>query len=219
MSCLAWNCHGLGNLRIRRELVDIVRAKDPSVIFLVKTLIGDARLELFQRNINFDHRQVVLRQGKGGGLVLFWKSTINLEVEGSHQYYIDATIDKGTENEWQLTGFYGESETSKRRKAWEILRQLNSCQGVLWLSVGDFNEITKQDEKLGGGGPFDHIIRCNYFLMLSMNVIFIDLGYLGPKFTWSKHYESGHSIWERLDRGLATNNWFLKFLGSRVFHL
>ena len=74
---------------------------------------------------------MVPRQGKGGGLILFWKSTINLEVESSHQYYIDATIDKGTKNEWRLTGFYDEPETSKRREAWEILRQLNSRQGVL----------------------------------------------------------------------------------------
>ena len=42
---------------------------------------------------------------------------------------------------------------------------------------------------------------------------------MGPKFTWSKHFENGNSIWERLDRGLATNNWFLKFLGSKVHHL
>ena len=74
---------------------------------------------------------------------MFWKSTINLKVEGSHRYYIDATIDKGTDNDWRLTKFYSKPKTSKRREAWEILRQFNSCQGVLWLYVGDFNEITK----------------------------------------------------------------------------
>ena len=136
-------------------------------------MTSDARLELFQRNINFDHRWVVPRQGKGGGLVFFffWKLTINLEVEGSHRYYIDATIDKGMENEWWLRGFYGEPETSKRREAWEILRQLNSRQGVPWLCVGDFNEITKQDEKLGGAfRPHnqmqlfcDVINECNFY--------------------------------------------------------
>ncbi|XP_023898638.1 uncharacterized protein LOC112010525 [Quercus suber] len=47
---------------------------------------------------------------------------------------------------------------------------------------------------------------------------FIDLGFVGPRFTWSKHFSDGHSIWERLDR-LANNNWFHKFPGSRVHHL
>ena len=114
MSCLAWNCRGLRNLCTRRELVDIIRAKDPFIVFLAETLIDDARLELVQRNINFDHRWVVLREGRGKGLVLFWKSTINLKIKGSHWYHIDATIDKDTENEWRLTGFYGEPKTNKR---------------------------------------------------------------------------------------------------------
>ena len=48
---------------------------------------------------------------------------------------------------------------------------------------------------------------------------FMDLDFVGPKFTWSRHFENGNSIWERLDRGLATNTWFLKFPGSRVYHL
>ena len=39
------NCHGLGNLRTERKLVELVQAKDPSVVFLAKTLTDDARLE------------------------------------------------------------------------------------------------------------------------------------------------------------------------------
>ena len=57
MSCLAWNCRGLGNLRIGRELVEeFTRAKDPSVVFMAETLTDDARLEIIQRSIDHDHR-------------------------------------------------------------------------------------------------------------------------------------------------------------------
>ena len=81
MSCLAWNCHGLGNLRTRRELVEIIRTKDPAVVFLVEALTDDARIEVVQRSIGFDHRWVIPRVGRGGGLVLYWKDSINLTVE------------------------------------------------------------------------------------------------------------------------------------------
>ena len=47
----------------------------------------------------------------------------------------------------------------------------------------------------------------------------MDLGFIGPEFTWSKHYTNGHSILERLARGLATNLWFLRYPGTRVHHL
>ena len=48
---------------------------------------------------------------------------------------------------------------------------------------------------------------------------FIDLGFVGSHFTWSKHFADGHSIWERMDRGLANHERFLKFPGTKVHHL
>ena len=63
MSCLAWNYCGLGNLHTRRELVEIVRAKDPTMVFLAETLTNDARLEFIQSSIGFDNRWVVPRMG------------------------------------------------------------------------------------------------------------------------------------------------------------
>lgn len=44
-------------------------------------------------------------------------------------------------------------------------------------------------------------------------------GKCSDNFTWSKHFEDGYSIWERLDKGLATISWFLKFPGISVIHL
>ena len=92
MSCLAWNYHGFGNLYTGRKLIEIIRAKDLAVVFLAETLIDDARLECIQRSIGFDHRWVVPRVGRGGGLVLYWKASINLTMEDSNRYYIDAVI-------------------------------------------------------------------------------------------------------------------------------
>ena len=48
---------------------------------------------------------------------------------------------------------------------------------------------------------------------------FIDLGFVGPWYTWQKHFFAGHSIWERLDRALATNDLLLRFVGTKVHHL
>ena len=130
--------------------MEIIRAKDLTVAFLVETLINDARLEFVQRSIGFDHRWIVPRVGKGGGLVLYWKASINLKVEDSDRYYVDAVIDKNTENEWKLTGFYGEPDITRRHEAWAKLRALNSRPKKPGLCYRDFIEIIRQDEKLGG---------------------------------------------------------------------
>lgn len=77
--------------------------------------------------------------------------------------------------------------------------RVNSFLEIPWLCVGDFNKITKQDEKVGGA------IRPHNQMQSFREVInkcgFIDLGYIGPKYTWCRHYENGNSIWEQLGFG------------------
>ncbi|XP_065630503.1 uncharacterized protein LOC136067946 [Quercus suber] len=114
MNCLVWNCCGLGNLRTGKELGDMIQAKDPFVVFLVETLADEARLDTVQQSIDYEHKWVVPKEGRGGGLVLFWKSIANLEMIDSSQYYIDTWIDRGFEHEWRFTDFYGEPPPSIR---------------------------------------------------------------------------------------------------------
>ena len=125
MNCLVWNYRGLGNLRTGKELGEIVRAKDPSIMFIAETLADEARLDMIQANLDFEHKWVVPRVGHGGGLALFWRSLVNLMVMDSSNYHIDAWINKGSKNEWRFTVFYGEPETSIRSEAWDSLRTLN----------------------------------------------------------------------------------------------
>ena len=55
--------------------------------------------------------------------------------------------------------------------------------------MGDFNELTRVDEELGGNRRshnqkqlfWDALDECG----------FIGLGYLGLKFTWKKHFANG----------------------------
>ena len=80
MNLLVWNCNGLGNPRTENELVSLIQAKDLSVVFIVETWADDTSLDRVLRKIELDQKWVVLRSGKGGGLVLFWKNSINLKV-------------------------------------------------------------------------------------------------------------------------------------------
>ena len=56
-------------------------------------------------------------------------------------------------------GFYGEPDTTRRHKAWTKFKALNSRPEKPWMCYGDFNEIIRQDEKLGVQEGL--IIRCN----------------------------------------------------------
>ena len=47
---------------------------------------------------------------------------------------------------------------------------------------------------------------------------FIDLGFMGSEFTWHKYFAS-YTVWERLDRVMATSNWLSLFSDTKIYHL
>ena len=72
-------------------------AKAPAVVFLAETLADEARLEYMKNRIQFDKKCVVERINRGGGLVLFWKNDLVVDVISSSLNHIDAVINKDTE--------------------------------------------------------------------------------------------------------------------------
>ena len=125
MSCIVWNCKGLRNPLAVQELADLVQAKAPTVVFLAETLADEARLDYVKDRIRFDKKNFVQRINKGGGLVMYWKDDIKVDVVSSSLNHIDAIIDKESQATWCFTGFYGEPETHKRQESWDLLRSLH----------------------------------------------------------------------------------------------
>ena len=48
---------------------------------------------------------------------------------------------------------------------------------------------------------------------------FADLGYVGQKYTWYKQLTGRVTVWERLDKAVANNDWISLYLGTMVKHL
>ena len=83
--------------------------------------------------------------------------------------------------------------------------------------LGDFNEITKIDEKLGG--RFRPRRQMEAFRDVLDECEFKDLGFVGGKYTWYRGTGAGNTIWERLDRAVATTDWIDMFHATKVVHL
>ena len=82
---------------------------------------------------------------------------------------------------------------------------------VVW---GDFSEITKIDEKLGG--RFIPRRQMEAFRDVLDECEFKDLGFMGGKYSW---YRGTGTIWERLDRVVATTDWIDMFPATKDVHL
>ena len=209
MSFLVWNCRGLGKPQKIRELGDLVRAQDPAVVFIAETLLDEARLKFLLGNFDHEQKHVVSKINQGGGLVLLWKFDFDISVTSSSLNHIDAVINTGKTNTWRFTGFYGYPETQRHHESWTKLKHLNLCSSLPWLCAGDFNEIAKSHEKLGGRARPESQMKEFHDTLDECS--FVDLGYEGPKFMWFKHLSGGITVWERLDKAVANPEWLTLF--------
>jgi ABC-type Zn uptake system ZnuABC Zn-binding protein ZnuA len=62
---------GLETQRQFHELANLMRAKDPSAIFLMETWSNEEYLETLRCKLHFISKLVVLSNNKDGGLALF----------------------------------------------------------------------------------------------------------------------------------------------------
>ena len=46
-------------------------------------------------------------------------------------------------------GFYGFPEGHRKRESWALFYKLHGMDSLMWLSMGDYNEIVSLDEKSG----------------------------------------------------------------------
>ena len=195
-----------------------MRRWDPDVIFLSETKKKIAGMKKVKLKLGFVNGLYVQRQGKGGGLTVFWKMEVNLEINSYSKFHIDAIVtEEGSGFSWRLTGFYGHLETHRRRESWRFLNTLNNQFRLPWLCFGDFNEILSQEEKSGGALRPQHQIEA--FKDIVSKCEFIDLVFSGFNFTWCNQREGYDRVYLRLDRALATQDWLEHFPRARVQHL
>lgn len=121
MSCLCWNVCGLRSQCIVHELALLVRAQDPSVVFLAETWANEDRLSKLCDDLQFDEKWIVQRVTRSRGLALLWKNSLVIYVDWSSLNYINAIINKGKEDPWSFIRIYGVLEASINSKTWDLL--------------------------------------------------------------------------------------------------
>ncbi|XP_075656927.1 uncharacterized protein LOC142627031 [Castanea sativa] len=88
---------------------------------------------------------------------------------------------------------------------WNNLKIITNLHDKPWIIAGVFNEMLVDGDKFGG-----RAVSANQSLIFkdcldSCNMI--DLGFWGPRFTWSNRRDILNLIQERIDRIFVNPNW------------
>lgn len=216
---VVWNCRGIGHPAIVQCLKEYISDHQPNFIFLskvkcssldvVQTLVYQLRLTSFE---------FVPAHGLSGGLLLAWDDSINLQIVLSTCNIINCLVFQAEHSQpWQLSLVYGPAVPQQRPYFLDSLLDIGrSFQGD-WALMSDFNMLLSSDDKLGGrhvAGPSRNLFR-DFVDELEL----IDLGFIGPPFTWNNRRASGANVQERLDKGFANPSWKLAYPEATITHL
>ncbi|CAH9077931.1 unnamed protein product [Cuscuta europaea] len=102
---------------------------------------------------------------------------------------------------WRATFVYGEPRCELRHEFWDLLQRLHRQRDGPWICCGDFNEALTHDEHFGTRDR-SHA-QMELFRSCLEDCGLRDLGYAGPKLTWTKRREDHCNVKVRLDRAVA----------------
>ncbi|KAL5703663.1 hypothetical protein ACHQM5_022190 [Ranunculus cassubicifolius] len=207
---MAWNCRGIGSPSAIQHLKDLVWEHQPDVMFLSETKAKKRKMLKVQKQIKYQGMEVVDPIGRSGGLALFWKEGVDLEILIANKNHISGKISNYPANkDWFFSFVYGHPVSHHRKIVWNDLRNFAGVVEGPWALMGDFNAIMAVEEKNGGNEIITSSMK--EFNDLIQELGLFDLGFTGPKFTWCNNRSVGNQILERLDRVLGSEDWVKLF--------
>ncbi|XP_030930689.1 uncharacterized protein LOC115956454 [Quercus lobata] len=157
--------------------------------------------------------------GRKGGLWLLWYSNrVEVELLASSEQEIHATVKVRTSNsKWLFSAVYASPRSVERHILWNNLSNVAELHNMPWVIAGDFNEPLSGDDKFGG-----RVVSSNRSLLFKEcldNCNMVDLGFSGPRFTWTNRRKVQNLIQERIDRFFVNPEWCVLFPEARITHL
>ncbi|KAJ7946651.1 reverse transcriptase [Quillaja saponaria] len=180
--------------------MELVRSHDLTIFVVTETRIQGEAAKRVISSLPFAGRSIVDPIGFSGELWMLWKlNAFILDIIKKDEQEIQAMVKVRHSNfSWLFSGIYASPKFSKRLFLSNNLIEVSDRLNLPWLLAGDFNEILRPIDKIGGRNI--NWNRAKFYNNCMDHYNLIDLGFSGPRHTWSNHREDGSLILIRIDR-------------------
>lgn len=191
----------------------------PAIIVITETRVSKERAGRIAEGLPFDGFYATDTIGYAGCLWLLWKKDeAEVFVLSTTEQEIHASVKVCNSNTtWLISSIYASPHLVERRILWSNLSKVAELHSLPQLLLGDFNKMLSGEDKFGGRSL--NLNRAIEFNKCIDSCNLLDLGFFGPKFTWSNLRQVFDLILERLDRCFANPSWRILYLVALVTHL
>eukprot|EP00253_Pinus_taeda_P029733 PITA_29733 len=208
MMLISWNITGLNGPGKCKLIKNMIKQEKPQIIFLQETKCKSISLDRIATKVwPGSLATTVDSYGASGGLAIIWDArTIELNNIHANKHFLQATFHiTGTNIHGHITNLYFPQEAMHKVELLNTLSSINTDRShPLWIIGGDFNMITKMEEKRGGRKKTNkESNNLKYYIQRNW---LIDMPFNNGLFTWNNKRAGSHQIASRLDRFLIFDN-------------
>lgn len=157
-----------------------------------------------------DQAKYVHPIGSSGGLSLWWSREVTVNILRKDRNFMDTSISSTwMGRDFLATWVYGYSDQARRARNWEKLKMIQANRRDPCICLGDFNDISHHDKKIGGQRKDQRMI--DEFSNMLMQLQVDDIGFKGQRWTWSNNRRGNNKISKSLDQILANTSWCYHF--------
>lgn len=219
MNIIVWNSRRVLKPNFQQHVRELARNYNPAIMVIMGTHLGGDRAREITDRLPFDcaiHTETI---GFTGGLWLLWNSDM-AEVEQlantEQEIHVEVKI-RSSNLSWIFNAIYASPRSAERCVLWNNLSRVVDMHNKPWVLAGDFNEPLVDEDKFGG-----RPVSINRSLLLKDcldKCNMVDLGFNGPRFTWTNKRDANYFIQERIDRYFMNLSWCLLYPEARITHL
>lgn len=125
MSCIGWNCQGLETALTVRNLKFLCGKYKPHLVFLSETKMRSLKRKRMRTKLKFDFGEHFDPVDRFGGLAIWWKASVQLEIKAITRNYIHLSkvhIDSSCKG--IITFVYGPQGYGEKQRWWRHLERL-----------------------------------------------------------------------------------------------
>ena len=207
MNILIWNNRGALKPSFQTYVHELARRHDPAILVVMETKLGGNKAKEVIDRLPFDgviHTETI---GLIGGLWLLWnEDQVEIQELAKTEQEIHVEVKVCASNlSWIFSAIYASPRNVERCILWSNLSKVAELHNKPWIMVDDFNEPLVNEDKFGGRGV--SVNRSLAFKNCLDLCSMVDMGFSGPRYTWTNKRDINNLILERIDRFFMNPDW------------